>query len=153
MRAAEELRYLVLAAQREGNRQLSAALKPLGITPSQAEVIQLLADHSQLSISELGKLLVCESGTNPSRLVDRLVAGGYLQRATDPADRRSVILALTGQGGELAGTIKQIENALYHAIDQRSAGLDISATLHCLRALVDGEPSGHALARRKSGSL
>ena len=42
MRPVEELRFLILAAQREGNRMLSHALRPLGITPAQAEVLRLL---------------------------------------------------------------------------------------------------------------
>jgi len=34
---SEELRYLILAAQREGDRALSAALRPYGLTTAQAE--------------------------------------------------------------------------------------------------------------------
>ena len=33
MDSVEELRYLVLAAQRDGNRMLAAQLRPLGLTP------------------------------------------------------------------------------------------------------------------------
>lgn len=44
MRIAEELRYLILAIQREGNRLLAAELRPLGVTPSQAEVLRVLSD-------------------------------------------------------------------------------------------------------------
>ena len=49
MNEAEELRYLVLAAQREGNRMLAKGLHPLGLTPSQAEVLRVLQDHQPLS--------------------------------------------------------------------------------------------------------
>ena len=38
MQPVEELRYLMLAVQREGNRTLTEALRPLDLTPSQAEV-------------------------------------------------------------------------------------------------------------------
>lgn len=44
MEPIEELRYLVLAAQREGNRLLADGLQPLGLTPSQAEALRLLED-------------------------------------------------------------------------------------------------------------
>src|SRR5512132_4399231 len=83
MKVAEELRYLVLAIQREGNRLLAAELKPLGITPSQAEVLRVLRDHGPLTLNALGGLLVCETGNSPSRLVDRLVARGLIQRDID----------------------------------------------------------------------
>ncbi|MBO0807837.1 MAG: MarR family transcriptional regulator, partial [Actinobacteria bacterium] len=36
-----------------------------------------------------------------SRLVDRLAARGLIQRRPDPADRRSVLLSLTGPGRAL----------------------------------------------------
>ena len=66
MKVAEELRYLVLAIQREGNRLLAAELKPLGITPSQAEVLRVLRDHGPLTLNALGGLLVCETSNSPS---------------------------------------------------------------------------------------
>ncbi|MCZ0975304.1 MarR family transcriptional regulator [Streptomyces albulus] len=84
MDAVEEVRYLVLAAQREGNRMLAAALRPLGVTPAQGEVLRLLAERQPLTLSGLGALLVCESGGNPSRLVDRLVAAGLVRREEAP---------------------------------------------------------------------
>src|SRR3954451_20095746 len=78
MKVDEELRYLVLAIQREGNRLLAAELRPLGITPSQAEVLRVLRDHGPLTLNALGGLLVCETGNSPSRLVDCLVAQGLV---------------------------------------------------------------------------
>jgi hypothetical protein len=67
--AGSELRYLILGAQREGNRTLTELLKPIGVTPSQAEVLSVLADAGDpLSVRDVGERLVCESGS-PSRLV------------------------------------------------------------------------------------
>ena len=40
----EELRYLVLGAQREGARMLAELLRPAGVTAAQAEVIAVLRD-------------------------------------------------------------------------------------------------------------
>src|SRR6266496_116610 len=76
---AEEFRYLVLTAQREGNRILTEALRPLDLTPSQAEVLRVLQEHQPLSLIALGELLVCESGS-PSRLVEGRPAGEALAR-------------------------------------------------------------------------
>ena len=72
MQPIEELRYLILAAQREGNRLFADVLRPLHLTPSQAEVLRVLQDHEPLSLIALGDLLVCETGS-PSRLVQGLV--------------------------------------------------------------------------------
>ena len=62
---AELIRYLVLAAQREGNRQLGHALRALGLTPAQSEVLRILGEHEPLTLSGIGELLVCESGSKP----------------------------------------------------------------------------------------
>src|SRR6266540_6303039 len=86
----------------EGNRLLAAELRPMGLTPSQAEVLRVLADHQPLTLTALGELLVCETGSSPSRLVDRLVAQGLIQRDTDPADRRFLTLSLTTEGKRLS---------------------------------------------------
>jgi DNA-binding MarR family transcriptional regulator len=147
MRTAEELRYLVLAAELEGKRQLAHQLRPLGLTPSQAEVLRVLADYAPLSLNGLGSLLVCESGSSPSRLVDRIVARGLVDRRPGTTDGRAVELTLTPEGECLAQEVAAIEAAMYATIDAL-AGPDIGVSLEFLRAFVDGSPSGQALARR-----
>jgi MarR family transcriptional regulator, organic hydroperoxide resistance regulator len=147
MRTAEELRYLVLAAELEGKRQLAQQLRPLGLTPAQAEVLRVLADHAPLSLNGLGSLLVCESGTSPSRLVDRVVARGLVDRRPGATDGRAVELTLTPEGERLAREVAAIEEAMYATIDAL-AGPDIGVSLEFLRSFVEGSPSGQALARR-----
>lgn len=148
MRTAEELRYLILAAQREGNRLLAQQLRPLGLTPSQAEVLRVLADLEPLSLNGLGELLVCETGTNPSRLTGRLVAMDLVRRLPGQADRREVELTLTAEGRQLAGQIAAIEESLYELIETAIAGHDVVSLLSLLRRLVAGQPAGQAVARR-----
>ena len=147
MRTAEELRYLVLAAELEGKRLLAHQLRPLGLTPSQAEVLRVLADNAPLSLNGLWSLLVCESGSSPSRLVDRIVARGLVDRRPGATDGRAVELTLTEEGARLAREVAAIEQAMYATIDAL-AGPDIGVTLDFLRAFIDGSPSGQALARR-----
>ncbi|WP_328332458.1 MarR family transcriptional regulator [Kribbella sp. NBC_00382] len=150
MKDAEELRYLILAIQREGNRLLAADLRPLGVTPSQAEVLRVLRDHGPLTLSALGGLLVCETGNSPSRLVDRLVAQGLVQRDTDPDDRRYLALSLTTEGKALSKRIVAVEEKLHTGIDQLVAGQPVAETLTTLRALAGAFPAGEALARRRA---
>jgi len=152
MRTAEELRYLVLAAELEGKRQLAHQLRPYGLTPSQAEVLRVLADHGPLSLKGLGSLLVCESGSSPSRLVDRIVARGLVDRRPGATDGRAVELTLTSEGERLSREVAAIEEAMYATIDA-IAPPDIGATLDFLRAFIDVSPSGQALARRIALSL
>ena len=148
MRPAEELRYLILAAQREGNRMLAQALKPLGVTPSQAEVVRLLQDRQPLTLSSLGDLLVCESGNSPSRLVDRLVSAGLLRREVPEHDRRQVELSLTEEGAAVARQVAAIEEELYVSIDAAGGEYDLSQVRGFLWDFIGRRPAGEALARR-----
>jgi DNA-binding MarR family transcriptional regulator len=147
MNEAEELRYLVLAAQREGNRMLAEGLRPLGLTPSQAEVLRVLQEHQPLSLRELGELLVCETGS-PSRLVSGLVGAGLVERTPSEADKRMVTLSLTREGEEAASGVAEVEAALHGTISEAFDGDEVSGTVAALRRLVAGRPAGEALARR-----
>ena len=91
--------------------------------PAQPEVLRILGDHAPLSLSGLGGLLVSESGTNPSKLVDRLVSVGLITRAVDDADLDAATASLdlrpvidtlrVMSAGGLAGTA--LQNRLTHA--------------------------------------
>jgi DNA-binding MarR family transcriptional regulator len=148
MGPAEELRFLILAIQREGNRLFAADLRPLGLTPAQAEALRVLADYQPLTLMGLGELLVCETGDNPSRLVDRLVKAGLAQRETDPVDRRQVTLTLTPEGKRLAKKVRTAEERLHRTIARLVEGQPVEETLTLLRAFAGAFPAGQAVARR-----
>ena len=150
MRQAELIRYLVLAAQREGNRRLTRELRAIGLTPSQSEVVRILGDHAPLSLTGLGELLVCESGTQPSRLVDRLVAAGLVERVTAHNDRLHVTLTLTGTGRSVEAAVRDVEQRLYAEIDAAAAGLDMRPVIEALRLLSAGQLAGNAVQNRFS---
>lgn len=143
----EELRYLILAVQREGNRLLADALRPLHLTPSQAEVLRVLQDHEPLSLIALGDLLVCETGS-PSRLVQGLVEAGLIERIPSATDKRMVTLTLTGKGEEMAAKVAAIESQFYEAFTGIVNGTPLPDMLGLLWRVVEGRPAGMALARR-----
>ena len=150
MEPMEELRYLVLAIQREGNRLLAAALKPDGVTPSQGEALRLLESRPSLTLNALGDLLVCETGSSPSRLVDRLVSQGLVERHTDDADRRYVRLSLTSEGRRIARRVARAEEALYEHLGRAVGQRDLAPTLELLRRLAAEFPAGATLERRRA---
>jgi len=143
----EELRYLILAAQREGNRLFADALYPLHLTPSQAEVLRVLQDHAPLSLIALGDLLVCETGS-PSRLVQGLVEAGLIERMPSTTDKRMIILTLTDAGREKAEKVGAIESQFYEANADMVKDAPLPEMLGLLWRFVEGKPAGMALARR-----
>ena len=121
-------------------------MRPLGVTPVRAEVLQVnLADRQPLTLTGLGELLVCESGTNPSRLIDRLVTAGLVRRAESGQDRPQVELSLTPAGRGKARQADGIKDQMYQLMDGAGADYDIRQGLGYLRALIQGRPSGLAL--------
>nr|WP_246425769.1 MarR family transcriptional regulator [Streptomonospora nanhaiensis] len=127
---------------------LARRLQPLGVTPSQAEVLRLLHDREPLTLKGIGELLVCESGGSPSRLVDRLHAAGLIERRVPDHDRRQVTLTLSAEGRRIAEHIAGIEEELYGRIDAAARGRPVEEVAAFLRSFVSGLPSGDALARR-----
>src|SRR5262249_52908147 len=127
MDAGSELRYLILGAQREGNRDLTEMLRPIGVTPSQAEVLSVLyAAGAPLSVREVGELLVCETGS-PSRLVSSLVSAGLVAREAHPDDARAVSLSLTAAGRRAAARVAEVDDAIAGMIATMFSEREIAA--------------------------
>ena len=149
MEPIEELRYLVLGAQREGGRALAELLRPAGLTAAQAEVVSVLRDAGgPLTVREIGERLVCETGS-PSRLVATVVSAGLAQRRERSDDRRAVELSLTQAGRAAAEQVSEAERALHDWLAGALTSSDVDAIVRGLRKLVRDRPAGLAIARRR----
>lgn len=76
------------------------------ITPGGMFVMGYLKHYGTLSMSDIGK---CLSMPKPhiTVIVDKLIEEGYVERQSDPADRRIVNILLTEKGTTDFETIKQ----------------------------------------------
>jgi DNA-binding MarR family transcriptional regulator len=149
MNPAEELRYLVLGAQREGAKALTDLLRPIGLTPAQAEVLVVVRDAGQpLTVREIGERLVCEGGS-PSRLVASVVDAGLLQRGEREGDRRAVELSLTPQGAKAVRAVARAERELHAWLSSTLSEHEVEIVVKALRKLVEGRQTGAAIARRR----
>jgi DNA-binding MarR family transcriptional regulator len=75
------------------------ASRALGLTPPQAEL--LCAAMQPTAVGRLAQILRCDR-TNVTHHVDRAVSRGWVERRSDPRDRRSSVIALTPEGDQLA---------------------------------------------------
>jgi MarR family transcriptional regulator, organic hydroperoxide resistance regulator len=149
MNPSEELRYLVLGAQREGAKALTDLLRPIGLTPAQAEVLVVVRDAGQpLTVREIGERLVCEGGS-PSRLVASVVDAGLLQRGEREGDRRAVELSLTPQGAKAVRAVARAERELHAWLSSTLSEHEVEIVVKALRKLVEGRQTGAAIARRR----
>lgn len=148
MSPEEELRFLILGAQREGNRIFASLLAPLDITPSQAEVLRCLSEAGSLSLNALGRRLVCEAGS-PSRLVSTLVARSWVGRKEDERDRRQVTLALTPEGVQMEKAVREVEEQLHGWISARLSNGEIVSASRSLGRLLRETAAGKAVKERR----
>ena len=151
MRAAAEIRYQILAIQREGNRRATQALKIAGITPSQAEVLGLLRDFGTMSLKNLGELLVCESGDSPSRLIERLVKKGLVMKTRASSDRRGISIYLSTEGLAIAESlVLAVDESLENFVTNTLTETEIIESLKILRKLSHGLNANDGIKKRFS---
>ena len=92
-------------------------LEPLGITPGQSRAVSVLSKHGVMRLNELSEhLRIAPRST--TEVVDGLQERGMVERRPDPADRRAILVALTGSGekiGELIRTARRAEAERFFA--------------------------------------
>ena len=99
-RCVASLRHLSRALHEDDEEWLS-----LDLTMGQFKAMMALGLKGPLAIGDLGRRIGI-SEPAASLLVDQLVRRGYVGRATDPADRRRVLLAATSRGTKLLGELR-----------------------------------------------
>ena len=143
-----DLSLAVKAVQRELERWMNEAMRPLGLTAAQADALVMIGHAGQLSLKDLGALLIAESG-HPSRLVDRLVSAGLVDRSVSPTDRRQVVLSLTLEGKAVERRVRSAREDALRVGRELLAGRDVRPALELAELLLAGSPSGELLERRR----
>ena len=78
-----------------------------GISPLHVEVMKMLEGSGTLHIAEIGGTLRIPK-SHMTRLIDRLVSLGMVERQTDATDRRIVNVTLTSKGKNTLEEIDQL---------------------------------------------
>jgi MarR family transcriptional regulator, organic hydroperoxide resistance regulator len=144
-----ELAIAVKAGQRELEQRMNEAMRPLGVTAAQADAITVIGRAGPLSLKQLGDLLIAESG-HPSRLVDRLVEAGLVQRRPAEDDRRRVELALTAKGRRLERRVAATREGQLALARQLFGDRDLRPALDLLTELLQFSSYAELLERRRA---
>ena len=81
--------------------KIKVALKPMGLTHAQLNILHLLYDaHQPVSANDL-KERILVNNPDITRLLDRLVKKGYVKRETCPVNRRKIDISITESGKEI----------------------------------------------------
>jgi DNA-binding MarR family transcriptional regulator len=100
-------------------------------------------------LKELGELLIAEAG-HPSRLVERLVAAGWVERTPSDEDRRRLVLALTPEGKRLLKKIQARREEFFEFARPLMKDVDVDATLQLFRELLQYSDYKDLLEKRKA---
>jgi DNA-binding MarR family transcriptional regulator len=93
--------FRLLRLESRINTALGSRLRALGLTAPQCDVLTTLTEREGVSQQELAERLYVTKG-NISGLIDRLVAGGLVERRAIAGDRRSHAIYLTSAGSRRA---------------------------------------------------
>ena len=136
------------ALQRELERGSNELMKPLGLTGPQADALVVIGQAEPLALKDLGRLLIAEAG-HPSRLVDRLVEAGLVERRAAQDDRRRIELKLTPAGRGLARRVERARQQLFDAGRPHLDEKRLAAATAVIRQLLAGTPAGDLIDRRR----
>jgi DNA-binding MarR family transcriptional regulator len=143
-----ELALSVKAAQRGLERVMNEAMAPLGITAAQADALVVIGQAGPISLKDLGELLIAEAG-HPSRLIDRLVEAGLVERRPAAEDRRRIELSLTSRGRRLEKRIHAARDEVLQLGRELVGDHDVERILELLRDLLQVTPYADLIARRR----
>ena len=118
---------------------IKKALKPYNLTHAQLNALYILYenDPEPVSANEL-KEQILVSNPDVTRLLDRLVVKGYVQRETCPQNRRKIDISLTDTGKQLFKEAHQAaKEGLGNFFEEqitRDEAKDLRRILHKIRA-------------------
>jgi len=128
----------ILRVAHLADARIRRVLRSEGLDRSSLDVLATLRRSGppyRLTPTRLYRELVLTSGAMTHR-VDALAAAGLVERIPDPADRRSSLVGLTGQGREVAGQAMAVnmacEAAMIEALpeaDRRALGVLLARLL------------------------
>ena len=116
--------------------KLKAFLSQFGITSQQYDILRIIqhANGEPLSTSELCTQMI-DKKSDTSRMVDRLVAKGLVQKQPCPHDGRRIHVFLTNEGEYLLSTIytkKRQQIGLLNSLSEKELDVlnQLLSTLH-----------------------
>lgn len=107
MKLEHQLCFPLYAAARTVTALYTPFLKPLGLTYTQYILFLVLWEQDGLTVGEICRRLMLDSGTL-SPLLKKLRQQGYLEKRQRSDDERSVLITLTEKGRALQEQAKDI---------------------------------------------
>ena len=107
MKLENQLCFPIYAAARNITSMYTPYLKPLGLTYTQYILFLVLWERDGLTVGEICRKLMLDSGTL-SPILKKLRTEGYIEKNQSTEDERSYIITLTEKGRQLQLQAKDI---------------------------------------------
>ena len=117
------------------------------VTVPQLRVLVMIYTRGPMNLGSVAAGLDV-SAPNASRICDRLIKAGLLDRGEDPTDRRNITLTLTDEGQVLVDRVNRHRRTAVRRILRKMSARDREALVTALDnfATAAGEPVGADLA-------
>ena len=100
LKLENQLCFPLYLCSKETIRLYKRFLDPLDLTYTQYIVMMVMWEHKSLTVKEMGKILLLDSGTL-TPVLKKLESKGYLSRKRSKDDERTVMISITERGGKL----------------------------------------------------
>ena len=112
-------------------QRIKKILKPSGITHIQFHILRMLAEaHPSPSKPKDIKESLIISSPDVTRILDRMVAKGWIDRNTCPSNRRQVDVTISHSGRELFHKVNgQLQNGIDHYLSDKITEEEIQGLL------------------------
>jgi len=99
--------HLMLIINRRRDARVEQLLRPLNMTVDGHRAMRIIHIRSACTMGELADYAIIDR-TTLTRIVDRLVSDGLVDRSKPPGDRRKIVLTLTESGLEAYNRARRV---------------------------------------------
>lgn len=112
------------------------ACDQLGLSPAEYDFFNSSAGLSHLDISKIGARLQL-SQSRLSRVIDKLVNNGFLDRKADPKDRRAIKISFTSKGRNMRKKVEEYKSSCELKLQESLSEAEISIIQNNLLKLIN----------------
>ncbi len=96
-------------------------LDKFGLTPQQYNVLRILKGQGKPCSIKTIKERMLDVNSDVSRMIDRMVKAGLINRNTSENDRRASLISLSQQGNKVLSALKEMDNVFINIFEATNA--------------------------------
>jgi DNA-binding MarR family transcriptional regulator len=135
LRMKDQLAYMIASLNRQLEAELEDRLRPGGVPIEQYRILEVLDASEPAAMGEIAHQSLIEAPTL-TKIIDKMVAEGLVYRASDPNDRRRVLILTAPAGKTLFKRLRGVSTAQEQRIVDLLEGEKAAALRTLLKELI-----------------